>query len=78
MIEVNAYLLENNEYYNEIDSVYYDDKKYMLLVNENNNHDVCIRRLEIRDGEDYIITLNDTELDKVKELLLDKNKALFD
>ena len=56
----------------------YDDKKYMLLVNENNNHDVCIRRLEIRDGEDYIITLNDTELDKVKELLLDKNKALFD
>ena len=78
MIEVNAYLLENNEYYNEIDSVYYDDKKYMLLVNENNNRDVCIRRLEIRDGEDYIITLNDTELDKVKELLLDKNKALFD
>ena len=77
MKEVNAYLLEDNEYYNEIDSVYYNDKKYMLLVNENNYKDMCIRKLEVRDGEEYILTINSDEFDKVKEILLDKNKSLL-
>lgn len=78
MIEVNAYLLENDEYYNELDSVYYNDKKYMLLANENNTKDMCIRRLEVRDGNDYILTLDSDEFEKVREILINKNKDLLD
>ena len=77
MIEVNAYMLENNLYYNEIDYVYYNDIKYMLLVNENDINDRCIRKLKIIDGDEYISVLDDEEFAKVSELLINKNKELI-
>ena len=77
MVEVDAYLLENDEYYNEIDSVYYNDTKYVLLANENDSNDVCIRKVEVKGNEDYISVIDSKEFDKVCEILINKNEALF-
>ena len=77
MIEVNAYMLEDNNYYNEIDSVFYNDVKYMLLANENNLNDICIRKVERINNDDYISVIDDSELEKVREVLINKNKDLI-
>ena len=76
MIEVNAYMLENGLYYNEIDYVYYNDEKYMLLANEDDINDVCIRKMKIINNEEYISFINNDEFSKVSEILINKNKDL--
>lgn len=78
MIEVNAYMLENNLYYNEIDYVFYNNVKYMLLVNENDINDICIRKIKIINNEEYISVIDDDEFAKVSEILINKNKDLID
>ena len=77
MVQVKAYLLENEHYYNEIDSVYYNDTKYMLLANEDDQDDICIRKFIHVNDEDCLSLLTDDEFEKVREILIDKNKALF-
>ncbi len=78
MIEVNAYMLENNLFYNEIDYVFYNNIKYMLLVNENDINDICIRKIKIINNEEYISVIDDDEFSKVSEILINKNKDLID
>ena len=78
MIEVNAYMLENNLFYNEIDYVFYNNIKYMLLVNENDINDICIRKIKIINNEEYISVIDDDEFAKVSEILINKNKDLID
>lgn len=78
MIEVNAYMLENNLFYNEIDYVFYNNIKYMLLVNENDINDICIRKVKIINNEEYISVIDDDEFSKVSEILINKNKDLID
>lgn len=78
MIEVNAYMLENNLFYNEIDYVFYNNIKYMLLVNENDINDICIRKVKIINNEEYISVIDDDEFAKVSEILINKNKDLID
>ena len=77
-MKVKAYKLEDDNYYNEIDQVYYNDIKYMLLANENDISDICMRKMIIVDDEEYISTLEDKEFNIVKEILINKNRALFD
>ena len=78
MIEVNAYMLENNLFYNEIDYVFYNNIKYMLLVNENDINDICIKKIKIINNEEYISVIDDDEFAKVSEILINKNKDLID
>lgn len=76
-MEVKSYKLENDNYYNEIDQVYYNDIKYMLLANENDINDICIRKMIIIDNDEYISTIEEKEFNKVREILIDKNKDLL-
>ena len=76
-MEVKSYKLENDNYYNEIDQVYYNDIKYMLLANENDINDICIRKMIIIDDDEYISTIEEKEFNKVREILIDKNKGLL-
>lgn len=76
-MEVKSYKLENDNYYNEIDQVYYNDIKYMLLANENDINDICIRKMIIIDNDEYISTIEEKEFNKVREILIDKNKGLL-
>ena len=76
-MEVKSYKLENDNYYNEIDQVYYNNIKYMLLANENDINDICIRKMIIIDNDEYISTIEEKEFNKVREILIDKNKGLL-
>lgn len=78
MIDVNTYILENGIEYTEVDTLEYNNNKYILLSNINNVKDSCIRKLIIENNEEYIYRLdNDSEFDTILNLFIEKNKALF-
>lgn len=78
MIEVNTMILENGVEYTEIDDLIYNDTKYVLLSNVNDVKDSCIRKISVEDNEEYICRLKDeNEFEKILNLFLEKNKALF-
>lgn len=78
MIDVNVMVLENGIEYTEIDSLIYNNKKYVLLSNIKDVKDSCIRRIEIEDNEEYIYRLDDDdEFDLILSMFVKKNEALF-
>ena len=78
MIEVNTMILENGIEYTEVDNLIYDNVKYVLLSNINNVKDSCIRKISIEDNKEYICRLKDkNEFDRILNLFVEKNKALF-
>lgn len=78
MMEVNTIILENGIEYTEVDNLFYNDIKYVLLSNINNVKDSCIRKIIIKDNEEYVYRLKDNnEFDTILKLFLKKNEALF-
>jgi hypothetical protein len=78
MIEVNTMILENGVEYTEIDNLVCDNIKYVLLSNINNTKDSCIRKISYENNKEYICRLKDeSEFEKILNLFLEKNKALF-
>lgn len=78
MIEVNTMILENGIEYTEIDSLVYDNNKYVLLSNIKNVKDSCIRKITIENNEEYVCRLeDDKEFDVILNLFMKKNETLF-
>ena len=78
MIDVNTMILENGVEYTEIDSLVYNNNKYILLSNIKNVKDSCIRKITIENNEEYICRLDDdNEFDIILSLFVKKNEALF-
>lgn len=78
MVEVNTIVLENGVEYTEVDDLFYNNTKYILLSNIKNVKDSCIRKISIEDNEEYLSRLDDEkEYDTVLDLFIEKNKALF-
>ena len=78
MEEVNTVILENGLEYIEVDELIYNDTKYILLSNYENIKDSCIRKIVIKDKQEYFSKINDDdEYKNVLKLFLEKNKALF-
>lgn len=65
-IEVNVITLENNRDYEIIDTIKIDDKKYLILSNEEDDNDICVRKVIVEGGREYITKLdNKEELEEV-------------
>ena len=78
MIDVNTMILENGVEYTEVDSLIYNDSKYVLLSNIKNVKDSCIRKITFFDNEEYICRLDDdNEFDIILSLFVKKNETLF-
>lgn len=78
MIDVNTMILENGVEYTEVDSLIYNNNKYVLLSNIKNVKDSCIRKIIFEDNEEYIYRLDDdNEFDIVLSLFVKKNEDLF-
>jgi len=73
-VEVKVTKLEDGiEYYVLSESVI-DNKKYYYLVNMNDEKDVCVRKQEIENGEEYLVTLDSIEeLTKVLQAFREKH-----
>jgi len=78
MEEVNTVVLENGLEYIEMDELVYNNKKYILLTNYKNIKDSCIRKIVVKDEQEYLCKLkDDNEFKTVLSLFVEKNKALF-
>jgi len=78
MDEVNVVVLENGLEYMEIDELVYNETKYILLANYKNVKDSCIRKICVKDNQEYFCKIkDDNELKTVLNLFVEKNKALF-
>ena len=78
MKDVNVFTLENGVEYIEIDQLFYNNIKYVLLCNMNNVKDSCIKKILLRDNLEYISELDsDSEFDVVLKMFVEKNKTLF-
>ena len=78
MVEVNAYKLEDGIIYNEISRLIYNKCIYLLLANENDPSDICIRKLEKKDNDVYINKLDNDEFQVVLNKFIEENKDLLD
>ena len=78
MIDVNTMVLENGVEYTEIDNLFYNNIKYVLLCNTSNTKDSCIRKISIENNKEFVCRLkNQDEFNMILNMFLEKNKALF-
>lgn len=59
-IEINIITLENNKDYEIIDTIVYNNEKYLILSNENDDFDICVRKILAKEDREYLVKL-DTE-----------------
>jgi len=61
MEEVRTIILEDNESYVIIDEISYKDIKYIYLVNEQKIEKICIRKINIINGKECLIGLDNED-----------------
>ena len=59
-IEINIITLENNKDYEIIDTIVNNNEKYLILSNENDDFDICVRKILAKEDREYLVKL-DTE-----------------
>lgn len=78
MIDVNTMILENGVEYTEVDTLVYNNNRYVLLSNIGNVKDSCIRKIVIENNIEYVSRLDDdNEFDTILNLFMKKNETLF-
>ena len=78
MIDVNTMVLENVIEYTEVDTIVYNNNKYILLSNINYVKDSCIRKIVFENNIEYVSRLDDdNEFDMILNLFMKKNETLF-
>ena len=78
MIDMNVIELDNMEKYYEVDSLIYNQNKYVLLSNVNDINDITIRKMVTDSFGNLLEYLLEDEFVVVYDMFFKKNKALFD
>lgn len=74
---VDTLTLEDNETYIVTDEILIDNIKYVYLVKENNMNKFCIRKVNIINGSEYLVNLdNDEEFTKAMNEYRKKNDVI--
>jgi len=69
----NVITLEDNKEYAEIDTITNNNNTYVFLSETNNPENVCIRKIEIKNNEEYIVGLDSNkEFDTILKLFSEK------
>lgn len=73
MEEYNTIILEDNKKYAELDTLINNNITYIFLSQLDNPENICIRKLKIKDNEEYIVGLDSNEeFDTILKLFLEK------
>lgn len=72
-----VYTLEDGKDFILIDTLEYNDAKYLLLSSEKKSDFICIRKIIIENNEEYIVKLEEYEFEVVVDQFLLKHKDLF-
>lgn len=76
MIDVNAVTIDNGKEYIIVKAIEYNGNKYVYLVNELDELDVCIRKVITENGKQYLVKLDsETELNEINNKLNEYFKA---
>lgn len=74
-MEVNVITLENEKDYIIIDTIEYNNNKYLFLSNKEDENDMCVRKVILKDKE-YLIKLeSENELEEVLNVFTTKYKG---
>ena len=75
----NIHILEDDCRYIEIDNIVVNEIKYLLLSQDINQTNICLRKIvkDEQNNEKYAL-LSSKEFDNIYEKLLEKNKNLFE
>lgn len=75
----NIHILEDDCRYIEIDNIVVNEIKYLLLSQDINQTNICLRKIvkDEENNEKYAL-LSSKEFDNIYEKLLEKNKNLFE
>lgn len=71
--EYNIITLEDNLEYAELETISYNNNEYILLSELNNPENFCIRKIKVKNNEEYIVGLDsDEEFNTILKLLTEK------
>lgn len=71
------YTLEAGKDFVLIDTLEYNNTKYLLLSSETNSEYICIRKIIKENNEEYIVKLEEYEFESIVDQFLLKHKDLF-
>jgi hypothetical protein len=72
-----VYTLEDEKDFILIDTLEYNNIKYLLLSSVSNPEYICIRKIIIEENEEYIVKLEEYEFESIVDQFLLKHKDLF-
>lgn len=71
------HILEDNERYMQIDSIVNNDVEYILLSQETNPSNICLRKIINQDNLEYYSRLSTKEFNEMFLKFQEKTKNLF-
>ena len=74
----NIHTLEDNYNYIEVDILEENNSKYLLLAQDINPSNICIRKIILKEDGEYYDKLSSKEFDQIYEKFIEKNKNLFE
>lgn len=75
-MEVNVITLENGNDYIIIDTIEYNNSKYLFLSNKEDENDMCVRKVILKEEKEYLIKLeSENELEEVLNVFATKYKG---
>ena len=78
-ITYKLHILEDNFRYLEVDTLNENNTQYLLLAQEENPSNICLRKIVTKENENqYYEKLNSQEFDEIYEKFIQKNKNLFE
>lgn len=72
-MEIDVIKLEDNIEYAIFDTIETESNKYLFLGNIQNYDDICIRKIIVKDGKEYLRKLEDEEFEEVMTLFNEKH-----
>ncbi|MGM9877778.1 MAG: hypothetical protein ACI33S_03920 [Bacilli bacterium] len=71
-------VLEDGKEYEIIDTLEYNNQKYILFSNILNIENICVRKVVSINNEEFFDFLDEIEFQEVIEKFIEKNKNLFE
>lgn len=76
--DISVVTLEDGIEYGVIDEITLGDKTYIYLANINDENDICIRKIILKENEEYIVGLeNEKEFEIALTAFANKNRDLI-
>lgn len=75
-MEVNVITLENENEYIIIDTIEFNNNKYLFLSNKEDETDMCVRKVLIKEEKEYLVKLDsENELEEILNKFSQKYKG---